>query len=125
MVIYERFPERTDITYVVSLHAGERVTVYDWNLLTHFPIGATDVVTKSWEQAQDSGMPQCWNLQEVRSAAWTGSYLRCPRCDSRQRGGVTRCFTSDCGMVYEDVVRFAEKNLAKDFPPEVIAQPCD
>ena len=106
----------TDITYVVFLHAGERVTVYDRNLQMHFPSGAFDVVTEAWKQVEDTGMPQCWNLQEVRSAAWVGSYFRCPRCATRQRGGVAWCVTAD----WDDLRGrgpLCGGKLGKEFPP--------
>ena len=37
----------TDITYVVYLYAGERVTVCDRNLHQHFPHGATEIVPEA------------------------------------------------------------------------------
>ena len=40
----------TGITYIVQLHAGERVTVYDRNLHQAFPAGAQDIQTVAWNE---------------------------------------------------------------------------
>ena len=89
----------TEITYIVQLFAGDRVTVYDRNLREAVPENATDIHRESWEEAQQTGIPLCWNGSEVRVAPWVGSYFRCPECSTRQRAGVTRCFTTDCGVI--------------------------
>ena len=49
-----------EITYVVQLFAGEKVTVYDRTLHEAFPSGATDICVESWQEAQDTGIPACW-----------------------------------------------------------------
>ena len=98
----------TEITYMVQLFAGEKVTVYDRNLFETFPAKATDIRTDSWHEAQDTGIPVCWTVEQMRAAQWVGNYFRCPECGTRQRAGVTTCFTHDCGMIYDDVVRAGE-----------------
>ena len=79
----------TEITYVVLLFAGQKVTVYDRNLHKAFPANATDIRVDAWEDAQDTGIPDCWTVEQVRAAPWVGSYFRCPECGMRQRAGVT------------------------------------
>ena len=44
----------TDITYIVLLHAGERMTVYDRNLHQAFPAGAKDIPAEAWNESQDT-----------------------------------------------------------------------
>ena len=68
----------TEITYIVQLFAGEPVTVYDPNLHEAFPTNATDINTDAWDEAQQTGIPICWSVLEVRAASWVGSYFRRP-----------------------------------------------
>ena len=107
----------TEITYVVQLFAGRKVAVYDRNLHKVFPANATDIRVDAWEEAQDTGIPDCWTVEQVRAAPWVGSYFRCPECGTRQRAGVTKCFTPDCGVIYDDVVRHGELETKKHERP--------
>ena len=97
------------------------MTVYDRNLHKAFPTNATDIRADAWEEAQDTGIPECWNLEQLRAAPWVGSYFRCPECGMRQRAGVTKCFTHDCGVIYDDVVRHGEETTkVEDRPVGVV-----
>ena len=107
----------TEITYLVQLFAGQKVTVHDRNLQKAFPTNATDIRADAWEEAQDTGIPDCWNVEQLRAAPWVGSYFRCPECVMRQRAGVTKCFTPDCAMIYDDIVRHGDLDTKKHDRP--------